>query len=247
VAEVGRAGAAGLHDDFQGDPMRLIPVRRLLSTVLILALAVFGVETAAASSEVNQPYGHNAPYGGSNNYPAGTTPGVGDYRGLSGQQWGGYTNWYNADASYFQWNQTAVDWIRANASGFWGSNEFQVAVVFHAFQPNSQTCASVAAYSAYSNLTGSYYHVKSTCSNWNNEIRFYAGDPSQLTTQGFDNNGYDDQAWFYDFSNTCNEIDVNNYHEDTQFGNGVNKDNMGKFYYNNQDILAPNADGSRPC
>jgi hypothetical protein len=46
-------------------------------------------------------------------------------------------------ASYVQWNQTAINWIMSNAHGSFSSNEFQVAIVFHAFLAKSNgACAN---------------------------------------------------------------------------------------------------------
>ncbi len=215
---------------------------------LFLPFAVLGLVWMSPDA-LSMPQGapqvaftHNAPYPGSNNYPAGATKDAGflqvEFNPGYGPQPAG---------SYIQWGQAAIDWIRSNRSGTFDGNQLQTAIVFHAFVANSSgsQCAAAQSTSTFDNLPGSYVSQKSSCGVFGfgvpNETRIYIGNPNELTVCGpntVDCNGYYAQASYQDLNNTattsrCDEVTIDNYRVDTiPFENGLNKDFMAKYFYN---------------
>jgi hypothetical protein len=199
--------------------------RQITGAMLLAVVGLIISVSAAAAWQFSILFTHNSPYNESNNYPYGSTAYYGQLDADTG------TSKYLAEGSWIEWNQAAINWILSNRGGSWSSNEFQVAIVFHAFLPNSQTCANVGIDWWASNLPGAWAYQRSNC-----ELREFAGDPTQLSTSG----NYYAQIQYADQSGGANgEINIDNYWVDTQWQTVSHRDWMGKFCYGNGRVWQP--------
>lgn len=110
-----------------------------------------------------------------------------------------------AEGSYLQWSSGAISCIRYAYSQ---NPVSEVAIVFHAFNPNSSTCNAVQYMNgwAWSNLPGASAEMHSSC-----EERTFIGDPSSMSSSQiyYSQVAYNDTA--YPGSKTSAEMDLSSY------------------------------------
>lgn len=118
----------------------------------------------------------------------------------------------NSSTRYIYTEGSTVGWTGGEVSYIQSHTDWQEALVFHAFVPNSNgQCANFSYAGGWSNLPGVQVSTKSTCNGPVNEVRFGITQPGSLSSSQtyYAQTAYQDNN--YPGSKTTGEFDISSY------------------------------------